>query len=249
MYMYIGLLWWLSGKRIHLPRQETWRCKFDSWLWRSSRKGNGTHSSTLAWRISCTEEPGGLHFIASQTVRQWLSNWEHTYMYAYIGIELEKVSIFLFSFLTHSALLGPSSCPTSNTLKVIETVNSLNIKTEVFSDIWIFFKMFFFTIKLIMGKNHWHTNHRKQCTAWHSKFFFNFWFCIQIFKLCGGNYFHENYRSCCCLVAKLCLTLCNPIDHSLPCLPVLPYFPEFAQTHVHCQWCYPTISSSVEEMI
>ena len=64
-------------------------------------------------------------------------------MYAYIGIELEKVFIFLFSFLTHSALLGPSSCPTSNNnLKVIETVNSLNIKTEVFSDIRIFLNVF-----------------------------------------------------------------------------------------------------------
>ena len=56
-------------------------------------------------------------------------------MYTYIGIELEDVSIFLFSFLTHSALLGPSSCPTSNTLEVIEIVSSLNIKTGMSSDI------------------------------------------------------------------------------------------------------------------
>ena len=29
-----------------------------------------THSSILAWRITRTEEPGGLQSIASQTVRQ-----------------------------------------------------------------------------------------------------------------------------------------------------------------------------------
>ena len=32
-------------------------------------KGVATHSSVLAWRIPWTEEPGGLHFTGSQTVR------------------------------------------------------------------------------------------------------------------------------------------------------------------------------------
>ena len=32
-------------------------------------KGMTTHSSTLAWRIPRTEEPGGLQSIASQRVR------------------------------------------------------------------------------------------------------------------------------------------------------------------------------------
>ena len=34
-------------------------------------------------------------------------------------------------------------------------------------------------------------------------------------------------------VAKWCLTLCNPMDCSIPGFPVLHYLPEFAQTHVH----------------
>ena len=38
---------------------------------------------------------------------------------------------------------------------------------------------------------------------------------------------------CCCLVAKSCLTLCNPMDCSTPGFPVLYYLPEFAQTQVH----------------
>ena len=32
-------------------------------------KGMATHSSSLAWRIPCTEEPGGLQFMGSQRVR------------------------------------------------------------------------------------------------------------------------------------------------------------------------------------
>ena len=44
---------------------------------------------------------------------------------------------------------------------------------------------------------------------------------------------------CCCSVAKLCLTLCDPVNCSTPGFPVLHYLPEFAQ------WCHPTVSSSV----
>ena len=38
---------------------------------------------------------------------------------------------------------------------------------------------------------------------------------------------------CCCSVAKPCLTLCNPMDCSTPGSPVLHYFLEIAQIHVH----------------
>ena len=34
-------------------------------------------------------------------------------------------------------------------------------------------------------------------------------------------------------VSKLCLTLCNPMDGSMPGFPVLQHLPEFAQTHVY----------------
>ena len=39
---------------------------------------------------------------------------------------------------------------------------------------------------------------------------------------------------CCCSIAKLCPTPCNPIDYKMPGFPVLHYLPKFAQTHVHC---------------
>ena len=38
---------------------------------------------------------------------------------------------------------------------------------------------------------------------------------------------------CYCSVAKLWLTLCDPMDCSTPGFPVLHHLPEFAQTHVH----------------
>ena len=36
-----------------------------------------------------------------------------------------------------------------------------------------------------------------------------------------------------CSVVKSCLTLCNPMDCSMPGFPVLSYLLEFAETHVH----------------
>ena len=37
----------------------------------------------------------------------------------------------------------------------------------------------------------------------------------------------------CCSVAKLCPTVCDPMNCSTPGFSVLHYLPEFAQTHVH----------------
>ena len=37
----------------------------------------------------------------------------------------------------------------------------------------------------------------------------------------------------CCSVAQSCLTLCDPMDCSMPGFIVLRYLPELAQTHVH----------------
>ena len=37
----------------------------------------------------------------------------------------------------------------------------------------------------------------------------------------------------CCSVTKVCLTLCNPIDCSMPGFPVPYHLLEYAQIHVH----------------
>ena len=58
---------WLSGKGIHLPMHEMWVQS----LGREDplEKEMATHSSTLAWEIPWTEEPGGLQSMGSQRVR------------------------------------------------------------------------------------------------------------------------------------------------------------------------------------
>ena len=43
-------------------------------------------------------------------------------------------------------------------------------------------------------------------------------------------------------VAQSCPTLCDPMNHSMPGLPVYHQLPEFTQTN---RWCHPAISSSV----
>ena len=48
-------------------------------------------------------------------------------------------------------------------------------------------------------------------------------------------------------VAQLCPTLCDPMNHSTPGLPVYQHLPEFTQTHVHrvsdvIQPCNPLLS-------
>ena len=48
---------------------------------------------------------------------------------------------------------------------------------------------------------------------------------------------YRNIRSLCwwhvCTVTQSCLTLCNPMNRSMPGLPVYHQLPEFTQTHVH----------------
>jgi len=46
-------------------------------------------------------------------------------------------------------------------------------------------------------------------------------------------------------VAQLCPTLCDPMDCSMPGLPVHHQLPEFTKTRPLSRWCHPTISSSV----
>ena len=50
------------------------------------------------------------------------------------------------------------------------------------------------------------------------------------------------FLTCSCLVAKSCLSLCNPMNCSMLGFPILHYLPEFAQTRVH--WLSDAIQPS-----
>ena len=54
---------------------------------------------------------------------------------------------------------------------------------------------------------------------------------IQLYK--NINFYIYIYLLLCCPVTKSYPTLCDPMNCSTSGFPVLPYVPEFAQTHVH----------------
>ena len=62
----------------------------------------------------------------------------------------------------------------------------------------------------------------------------------QVFRR-GNESGGANWGSC-CLVSQLCLTLCDPMDCSMPGFPVLHHLPELAQTHGH--WVSDAIQPS-----
>jgi len=64
----MGLPWWLRQLKNLPVMRETWFGSLDQE--NHLEKGMATHSITLAWRISWTEEPGELQSIESQRVRR-----------------------------------------------------------------------------------------------------------------------------------------------------------------------------------
>ena len=46
-------------------------------------------------------------------------------------------------------------------------------------------------------------------------------------------------------VIQSCPTLCDPMNHSIPVLPVQHQLPEFTHSRPSSRWCHPAISSSV----
>ena len=53
-------------------------------------EGTATHSSILTWKISCTEEPGGLESMGLQRVGHTLAT-EHAYLLHLINLLSSKV--------------------------------------------------------------------------------------------------------------------------------------------------------------
>ena len=54
-------------------------------------------------------------------------------------------------------------------------------------------------------------------------------YCLNVINICAENVYSVQFSS----VAQLCLTLCNPMNCSMPGLPVHHQLPEFTQTHVY----------------
>ena len=76
--------------------------------------------------------------------------------------------------------------------------------------------------------------------VWNLLVIFQF-ICFFCLLVCLYNlfYFSDQFSS----VTQLCLTLCDPVDYSMPSLSVHHQFLEFIQTYVH--WVSDAISSSI----
>ena len=66
-------------------------------------------------------------------------------------------------------------------------------------------------------------------------------YCSSSGALAESKLTHLTHFCCCCSVIQLCLTLCDPMDCSMPGFPVLRQLQEFAQIHVH--WVSDAIQS------
>ena len=67
-------------------------------LGRSLEEGMATHSSNLAWRISWTDEPGGLQSTGSQRVGQDWSSLGHIFYHNKKKISFNIIPILLVSY-------------------------------------------------------------------------------------------------------------------------------------------------------
>ena len=75
----------------------------------------------------------------------------------------------------------------------------------------------------------WEGNPKKKAYMYMCKWFTLLWITVETNNIVK--------QLCCwwwCSVAQLCLTLCDPMDCSIPVLPVPHHLLEFAQVHVHC---------------
>ena len=94
------------------------------------------------------------------------------------------------------------------------------------TSLWYFWKPFF--LNLIFDCLFIFSNYII-CILWGFFLFFFFFFFFWVEKKCQAACIHHQIRS----VAQSCPTLCDPMNHSTPGLPVHHHLPEFTQTHVH----------------
>ena len=91
------LLWTLTGAFLVAQMVKNLPAKWETWVWSLGwedilKMEMATHSSILTWKISWTEEPGGLLSMRSQRVRH---NWatEHFYFQTLTSSTKIKTSI------------------------------------------------------------------------------------------------------------------------------------------------------------
>ena len=114
-----------------------------------------------------------------------------------------------------------------------EDVEKIKERRLILSISWKFFQkmlLMFWGLKgILQVEKKWKYKMGRECNKWK-----------------GSNMvFLKNLShlwSCCCSVAQLSQTFCNPMNRSTPVFPVLHHLPWFAQIHVH--WVSDAIQPS-----
>ena len=150
-------------------------------------KATAPHSSTLAWKIPCTEEPGRLQSMASLSWTR-LSNFTYTFHFHFHALEKEMA--------THSSVLAwripgteePGGLPSMGSHRVGHDWNDLAASYDIKSS-----REYCNTLFAQATKSN--------CI-------------VSIYKRYLFVFHFSSF--CCCSVAKLCPTLSNLVDCSTP---------------------------------
>ena len=104
----------------------------ETWVWSlgqedSLEKGIGTYSSIPAWRISWSEDPGGLWSMGSQRVRHnWVTN-THTHPYPIVQWLITSLTLNLL--MSYSLHIKHSSFYTIRILNISQGLNQVPVPT------------------------------------------------------------------------------------------------------------------------
>ena len=206
-------------------------------------KEMATHSIILAWRIPWTEGPGGLQSTGSQKVgHDWANNtgckllyigWIHNKillhsignyiqrtMINHKGKESDKITSVVCVYGSHSISIG-QHCSRIPALLSSQSNLFMNVSKTMLLSCW----------KILGGVLS--QEHLSMHDSWGlCSYLSHAWTALPPYQFSS--------------VSQSYLTLCDPMDCSMPCFPVYHQLPELAQTRVHRVGDgHPTISSSV----
>ena len=187
-----------------------------------------THSSVLAWRIPGMAEPGGLPSMGSHRVGHNWSDLAAAAATSRICVHfflpswpLSKV-IILFPFNFYSRLLSGLPASILALCRKVLHINSWRDSTKIHSQCianpldhyLVEIPAYMYAMLFIY---HYPTSADFSCLISSGP----------PIKLC----LPPILASCCCSITQPCPTLWSPMDFNMPAFPVLPYLPEFVQTH------------------
>ena len=198
----------------------------DMMLWRQMEKEMATHSRILAWRIPRTGEPGGLLSMGSHRVgHDWSDLEQQQQDISHLkGLGSEESALqHLWALALCCPLVpsGPPICLFPTTLRCTKLMDPLGVSWHPHPG----------GSHTKNARRHRFPCRKKQVSGRKEK--------LQCFSPALLPWervdwlLSEATQLQFSSVAQSCPTLCNPINHSTPGLPVHHQLQEFTQTHIH----------------